>query len=163
MADHGRSSLDTFLVELLTEISIYLCPPYWRYPYSVSQKHLSRLSRTCRRLRDVCQPLLFDHYHHEFTAGKPLLSFLRTLDARPDLAKCVTSLDFLEPGQADDLSEENRQLVQSCIAELGLPPLPADWHDYLAVERRLLETELVVLSCPNIKILTDAHESRMGW
>ncbi|GIJ85939.1 hypothetical protein Asppvi_004810 [Aspergillus pseudoviridinutans] len=82
-----------------------------------------------------------------------LLSFLRTLDARPDLAKCVTSLDFLEPGQAENLDNEDRQLVESCIAKLGQPPLPADWHDYIGVERRLLAAELVIASCPNIEVL----------
>jgi hypothetical protein len=68
----------------------------------------------------------------------------------------VTSLGFLDPipGRADSLSDENRQFVESCIAKLGLPPLPADWHNYLAVERRLLAAELVVVSCPNIKALS---------
>ncbi|KAF7125521.1 hypothetical protein CNMCM5793_001760 [Aspergillus hiratsukae] len=155
MADHERPSLDTLPVELLTEISSYLRPPpCGGYPYGVSRKHLSRLSRTCRRLRDVCQPLLFDHYHRETTSLRPLFSFLRTLNARPDLAKCVTSLDFLDPGQADSLSDENQQFVESCIAKLGLPPLQADWHDYLPVERRLLVAEVVVVSCPNIKALS---------
>ncbi|GIK00083.1 hypothetical protein Aspvir_004098 [Aspergillus viridinutans] len=146
-------SLDTLPVELLTEISSYLCAICCgTYPNSLSQKHLSRLSRTCRRLRDVCQPLLFDHYYHSSESMTRLLSFLRTLDARPDLAKCVTSLDFHEPGYAENLDDEDRQLVESSIAKLGLPPLPAEWHDYL-LERRLLVAELVVASCPNIKVL----------
>ncbi|GIC89464.1 uncharacterized protein Aud_005879 [Aspergillus udagawae] len=147
-------SLDTLPVELLTEISSYLCALCCgTYPYSLSQKHLSRLSRTCRRLRDVCQPLLFDHYYYSSQSVAPLLSFLRTLDARPDLAKCVTSLDFHEPGHGENLDDEDRQLVESCIAKLGLPPLPDDWPDYLGVERSLLVAELVVASCPNIEAL----------
>ncbi|RHZ63620.1 uncharacterized protein CDV56_108708 [Aspergillus thermomutatus] len=147
-------SLDSLPVELLTQISSYLCPLCCgRYPSRLSQKHLSRLSRTCRRLRNVCQPLLFDHYHQASKSMTRLLSFLRTLDARPDLAKCVTSLDFHEPGQCDTLNDEDRQLVESCIAGLGLPQLPVDWHNYLGVERRLILTELVVASCPNLEVL----------
>ncbi|KAF4180591.1 hypothetical protein CNMCM7927_001130 [Aspergillus lentulus] len=147
------ASLETLPVELLTQIGSYLCPlRCGKYPSSVSQKHLSRLSRTCRRLRDVCQPLLFEYYYHSKSLT-PLLSFLRTLDARPDLAKCVTSLDFHEPGQADSLSDKDQQLLESCIAKLGLPLLPADWQDYLGTERRLLAAELVVASCPNIEVL----------
>jgi hypothetical protein len=151
MAD---ASLETLPVELLTQIGSYLSPLRCEgYPSSVSQKYLSRLSRTCRRLRDVCQPLLFEYYYHSSKSLTPLLSFLRTLDARPDLANCVTSLDFHEPGQADALSNEDRQLLESCITKFGLPPLPADWQDYLGVERRLLAAELVVASCPNIEAL----------
>ncbi|EAW17787.1 uncharacterized protein NFIA_077200 [Aspergillus fischeri NRRL 181] len=151
MAD---ASLETLPVELLNQISSYLSSlRCGKYPYSVSQKHLSRLSRTCRRLRDVCQPLLFEYYYHSSKSLTPLLSFLRTLDARPDLAKCVTSLDFHGQGQADTLSDGDRQLVESCIAKFGLPPLPADWQDCLGVERRLLAAELVVASCPNIEVL----------
>ncbi|PKX97281.1 uncharacterized protein P174DRAFT_363968 [Aspergillus novofumigatus IBT 16806] len=150
----ANTSLATLPVELLTLISSYLCPlRCGKYPYSVSQKHLSRLSRTCRRLRDVCQPLLFAYYRHSSQSATSLLSFLRTLDARPGLANYVTNLDFHEPGQDDTLNDEDQQLVESCIAKLGLPSLPADWHDYLGVERRLLSAELVVASCPNIEVL----------
>ncbi|EDP51750.1 hypothetical protein V8F44DRAFT_654301, partial [Aspergillus fumigatus] len=112
-----------------------------------------QLSRTCRRLRDVCQPLLFQCYYHSSKSLTSLLSFLRTLEARPDLAKCVTSLDFNGQGQADALSDGDQQLLESCIAKFGLPLLLDDWQDCLGVERRLLAAELVVASCPNIEAL----------
>jgi len=56
------------------------------------RKDLSCLSQTCRRLRDVSQPLLFQDMRITVGQGYPLAIFLglaRTFRERPDLAKKV--------------------------------------------------------------------------
>ncbi|PTB62546.1 hypothetical protein BBK36DRAFT_1087766, partial [Trichoderma citrinoviride] len=57
----------------------------FRYNYRSSQV-ISRLSKTCKRLRDIAQPVL---YHYVYP--KEIWLFLRTIMVRPDLAAQVRS------------------------------------------------------------------------
>ncbi|EAW12889.1 uncharacterized protein ACLA_013240 [Aspergillus clavatus NRRL 1] len=148
------ANLPTLPVELLLQISKYLCPHCsGPYPTVCQTKSLSRLTRTCRGLRDILQPYLFHHYYHTSEPAARLLSFLRALYTRPDLTECVTSLGFHESCRYDKLGEDDRAMVEDCLARLGLPALPDDWHDHVVENRSHIPMEVIIASCPNLETL----------
>lgn len=100
MAPAGLSTLPN---ELLYKICKNLCPHCANLPRSLPEdgykledgRHaLSCLSKTCRQLREIAQPIL---YHHVYTIRH--WHFLRSIIARPDLAANVRELQY--PGDSD--------------------------------------------------------------
>lgn len=95
-------------LELLDAIACELCSPTvargdssfhshpgWRGPGSLSEDlnrlaALSRLSRTCKTLRDIAQPKLFRYVY----PGRKYSSLLQTLHHRPDLARIVKEINL---------------------------------------------------------------------
>ncbi|KAK4174669.1 hypothetical protein QBC36DRAFT_242821 [Triangularia setosa] len=115
------------------------------------QIDVSRLSRACKRLRDVVQPLLFlcssDNGGHP---ARRLVRLLRTLLSRPDLAHHVRYLMFYH---LEHLSPSDTRFIQSTITDLGLPPVPDSWNTDGEPEYRLLPLELVLAHTPNLNYL----------
>lgn len=120
---------------------------------SKGQADLSRLSRTCRRLRNVVQPVVFHRLHDMDSSPARRLQFLGVLVARPDLARNVKSLSFTEPGDNEELTDTDRQFVEGLVDRLGLPPLPRRWHVGELSEQRLILIELIVIRTPNLEVL----------
>ncbi|GES61450.1 F-box domain protein [Aspergillus terreus] len=140
-------SLDSFPSELVTHIASYLCP----VEDSRYQKALSRLSQTCRALRDDLQPMLFRAYSHGSRPVSHLIKFLRAIVSRPDLAAAVTKLTFHQMLDYTTLSTTDQQFIETCITDLGLRPPPVDWH--LESEWRHTILQTVVAYTPNLQVL----------
>jgi hypothetical protein len=142
-------------VELIRHICSYLCPHCvgMRSRLSKGQADLSRLSRTCRRLRNVVQPVVFHRLHDMDSSPARRLQFLGVLVARPDLARNVKSLSFTEPGDNEELTDTDRQFVEGLVDRLGLPPLPRRWNVGELSEQRLILIELIVIRTPNLEVL----------
>lgn len=163
-----RISIADLPVELIRHICSFLTPrcviekqPYpcrdcvCRRPgchtWFKGQPDVSRLSRTCKPLRDVVQPFVFQCYpDYGSRPAHRLISFVRTLIARPDLRHHVRVLTFTEDGRAG-LDLADKQLVHTTAVQLGLSDLPDYWseeHDY-----RLLPLELALVHTPNLEYL----------
>ncbi|KAL2788192.1 F-box domain protein [Aspergillus keveii] len=141
-------SLPTLPFELVTEIGSYLCPS----EEQGSQSVLSQLTQTCKALRDIFQPRLFQVYEHYSQPVSRLVSFLRVISSRPDLAAAVTTVmfdSFLKPTSVTILEKE---FVDTCITNLGLPVPVEDWH--LEGTHRHLPIETLLAYTPNIESLT---------
>lgn len=122
------TSLTDLPIEILSYIAWQLSP---RSPESSEdgQDHLdiashargiaalSRLSRTCKHLRGILQPILF---HSVFDSEETSLSLITALNARPDLARAVVEMEV----HGRDISpEENLDEIlsaheQSMMTEL---------------------------------------------
>ncbi|OAQ61170.1 F-box-like domain-containing protein [Pochonia chlamydosporia 170] len=78
---------------------------------------LSRLSRTCRHLRDIVQPILF---HSVFDTEQTCVSLITTLNKRPDLANAVAELQVQGKGVSDDCDPATTEpsKEQSMLIEL---------------------------------------------
>ncbi|EHK17148.1 uncharacterized protein TRIVIDRAFT_226991 [Trichoderma virens Gv29-8] len=76
----------------------------WKYCEST----LSSLSQTCRRLRDIAQPVL----HHTVTPWN-MIPFVRTIIARPDLASQVRQLNTNEVNESEPFQRD----IKICQAE----------------------------------------------
>ncbi|KAL2830805.1 hypothetical protein BDW59DRAFT_158245 [Aspergillus cavernicola] len=125
------SSLESLPTEILYQIISYLCPHYQgRYRIlvlsTISLKPISPVSKACRRLREVAQPILF-HYFYHYGAQEQgrLVSFLHALTSRPDLTRAVSILQFMHYDD-ENLTESDRTLIETCVAGVGLPPLPPE-------------------------------------
>ncbi|KAK3896681.1 hypothetical protein C8A05DRAFT_20395 [Staphylotrichum tortipilum] len=163
------SGLAALPVELIQHIGSFLIPacvpgerPYPCYgcarrrpgcrQWFLGQLDISRLSRACKPLRDVIQPLVFQCCPD----GGPrpirrLILLARTLIARPDLrhhVKFLMSSDVYE-----DLEPADNQFVQDAIVELGLPAVPDSWISGGEPEYHLLPLELVLAHTPNLEYL----------
>ncbi|KAK4125842.1 hypothetical protein N657DRAFT_533868, partial [Parathielavia appendiculata] len=114
---------------------------------------VSRLSRTCRRLRDIFQPLLFQCYSDEYPGRsvRHLIRLGRTLAARPDLARHMKFLMFWEASVELDASD--KAIVNDGIMQLGLPPIPEHWNVNGEGEYRLIPLELVLAHTRNLEYL----------
>ncbi|CEL11120.1 hypothetical protein ASPCAL14226 [Aspergillus calidoustus] len=141
-------SLMTLPYELRTQIGSYLCSVEERD----TQKVLSQLTQTCKALRDTFQPLLFRTYTNYSEPVSRLVSFLRAIVSRPDLAAAVTTVtfdSFLKPTGVTILEKE---FIDTCISNLGLPVPAEDWH--LEGTYRHLPVETLLAYTPNIESLT---------
>ncbi|KAH8904690.1 hypothetical protein BR93DRAFT_829779 [Coniochaeta sp. PMI_546] len=141
--------------ELVTHICSYLCPHCTgvRPRLPNRQPDLSRLSRTCRRLRDIVQPIVFHRFHDRQSSPGHRLRLLRVLSIRPDLGQNIKSLSISEPDDHDALTEVDQQFINDSIVRLGLPPLPRGWNIDGYGEHRVLLLELILLQTPNLEVL----------
>ena len=124
---------------------------------------LSHLTQTCRLFRDIYQPTLYHSFHHNHDSFKnPLTSltrvitFIRTLIARPDLAASVKYLDFNWPPDATFLPSESEEInfLTTSIRELGLdlPYGEANWS--YEAPHALVPFELILAFTCNVETLT---------
>ncbi|KAF5022920.1 hypothetical protein F66182_5039 [Fusarium sp. NRRL 66182] len=142
-----------------------------------AQQALSRLSRTCRRFRNVAQPILFHCYHSGRQSDLPnspewwgdteartreletLETFLRTLLERPDLAKYVRALAFfaLRDITARQVSKETQTLFRQAGERAGFRAL--DSYDH--VESKWLQ-EATIMAAPFLEQLLIYRSSQEG-
>ncbi|KAK0744753.1 hypothetical protein B0T21DRAFT_358316 [Apiosordaria backusii] len=119
------------------------------------QIDVSRFSRTCKRLRDIVQPLVFlccsEHGAQRFGQVRRLVRLARTLISRPDLGQHMRFLMLCDVEPLE--SPSDRQFVQDSITNLGLPPVPDSWNTDGEPEYRLLPLELVLAHTPNLTYL----------
>ncbi|KAK4155860.1 hypothetical protein C8A00DRAFT_41592 [Chaetomidium leptoderma] len=151
------SGITDLPVELVRHICSFLSPCVNRRPgcprWSRGQVHMSRLSRTCKRLRDIVQPVVFSCYPGS-ASERPvhqLILLAQTLMARPDLAQHMKFLMFRDP--LETLNAADRKSVQDAIVHLGLPAVPDHWNTDGEGECRLLPLELVLTYTPNLEFL----------
>jgi len=131
-------------VELVRQISAHLS--------STKRDNLSALSKTCTRLCEIVQPMLFNTVSLGIGRKTRMVPFLRALVTRPDLARRVLSLVFHEARDEEDISEDDRLFIESCIASLGIPALRAEWS-LGEGEYRLLLIELIIANTPSLEKL----------
>ncbi|KAL3477743.1 hypothetical protein BJX99DRAFT_257115 [Aspergillus californicus] len=149
-------TLETLPTEILHQIISYLCDHcqgriYLRGLTQTSLVPLSLVSKACRRLRDIAQPILFHFFfHHRAGYQDRLVSFLHTLTSRPDLARAVSILQFHSYGE--NLTEKDRALVETCVANVGLPSLAPEWH--IDGRQRQILMEVAIACCPNLEALS---------
>ncbi|KAK4031561.1 hypothetical protein C8A01DRAFT_21244 [Parachaetomium inaequale] len=155
--------------ELIRHICSFLCPVCvqgqrpWSCPECINQRpgchewfrgqlDMSRLSRTCKRLRNVVQPTVFLCYPDSGRwQVRRLLRLARTLMQRPDLAQHMRFLMFREP--CEELEPWDRKFVHDSIIQLGLPAVPDHWNIDGDPEFRLLPLELVLAHTPDLEYL----------
>ncbi|KAL4929083.1 uncharacterized protein BDV17DRAFT_291082 [Aspergillus undulatus] len=170
----GPPTLSTLPAELVMGIGSYLCPHCTGddlYEFS-SPECLSRLSRTCTRLRDLLQPMLFhSNFHSALDATKSLarlMAFLRAITTRPVLAQAVTTLHFVSPdmstnsaflddcGSGEDCefdlesayADKDKQFLNTCMGHIGLPPV-----DFSSDRGRNPLIEVAIAYCVNLEAL----------
>lgn len=114
-------------LELIIRIGSYVCVAYNGSP---SESTLSRLSQACKRFKEIFQPMLFRTYsHNNDQPVSHMIAFLHAIASRPDLAAVITDLSFRYPPEVDDLPIADKDFIDTCITNLGLPlPLTKDWH-----------------------------------
>ncbi|KAF9890754.1 hypothetical protein FE257_005623 [Aspergillus nanangensis] len=134
-------SLPSLPYELITQIVLYLD----------SQTVLCQLTQTCKRLRDVFQPILFRTFTQNSQPVSRLVTFLRAVASRPDLAAAVTTLNFYDSLTVSDISARDILFIETCIANRGLPPPPADWH--IEGTNRHIPFETLLAYTPNLETL----------
>ncbi|KAH6876557.1 hypothetical protein B0T10DRAFT_497717 [Thelonectria olida] len=109
--------------------------------YSLNRHALFSMSLTSKRLRDISQQVLY----HEFVLGYGdswasdlyswkgrLMSFMRTLTKRPDLAKLVKVV-YVHTYLLDDTPEEKRAALMEAAHGLGID-LPNAWRQRISDE-----------------------------
>lgn len=142
-----------------------------------AQQALSRLSRTCRRFRNIAQPILHHCYHSgrqselsnspEWWADadarrrevETLETFLRTLLERPDLAKHVRAVAFfaLREVTARQISKETQALFRQAGERAGFRALPT----YEQVDSKWLQ-EASIMAAPFVEQLLIYRSSQEG-
>ncbi|KAL2871694.1 uncharacterized protein BJX67DRAFT_167389 [Aspergillus lucknowensis] len=146
-------SLGCLPVELLTQLGSYLCPHCAGRPSydSQGQESLSRLTRICRRLRDILQPFVFHSFTHIGEAPPRLLSFLYAIAARPELAQAVTTIAVSQPQAGTEFTDHDRRLLEQYLACLRLPYPPTNWpvNEY----KRNSILEIIVFYCQRLETL----------
>src|SRR5688572_29151075 len=116
----------TLPLELVTQIGSYLCAADYD---PRSQRTLSRLRQTCKRFKEIFQPMLFRSYSHHDQPVSHIVAFLRAITSRADLAAVITDLNFRYPPEIDNLTVIDKDFIDTCITNLGLRlPLTKDWH-----------------------------------
>ncbi|KAK5662369.1 hypothetical protein OQA88_8279 [Cercophora sp. LCS_1] len=137
-------------VELIRQICSHLqC--FSHYSKRTSSRELVRLSKTCRRMRDIIQPLIFTSFRYRDASRTRLARFLRALHARPDLGQRIRHLDAPPLTEAFKLSTPDRLFVDQMIDRIQHPyPIDVNWHDYPKRFGDLLLTELILLHTPGL-------------
>ncbi len=116
------------------------------------QLHISRLSRTCKALRDAVLPLVFQCYSDAGpSAVRRIILLARTLVARPDLRQHVRFI--MSGGGHEDIPLEEGQFVRDGIVQLSLPAVPDHWSTDGEPGYRLLPLELLLAHTPNLEYL----------
>lgn len=181
-------SIDDLPVEIFTAICRNLCVhcqhahvvdlPSDEIDHAIeAQQALSRLSRTCRRLRSIAQPIL---YHCYYSGRQSNLSdssesqgdtdvrghevgilrvFLRTLLQRPDLAKQVRALALfaLREDSAGKTPQDMQDLFRQAGERAGFRALPS----YEQVDSKWLQ-EASIMAAPFVEQLLIYRSSSEG-
>ncbi|KAL4943169.1 hypothetical protein BDV06DRAFT_145273 [Aspergillus oleicola] len=151
-------------------IASYLCPHHIKGTPEKSSHpgSLSRLSRTCTRLRDLLRPILF---HSNLGAPDPVtfLSFLRAITTHPLLAQAVKTLylvsrDMSTPSELNDMfgkddngeydlesayTKQDKEFLNTCLNHVGFHP--ANWS--INGRQRNPHIEVAIASCVNVEAL----------
>lgn len=129
----------------------------------LDQVSLSRLSRTNRQFRDIAQRLVFRHFNGTRDKSR-LVSFLRALHRRPDLAQAVQQLDLCDPGlEGSDLSSLEMRFIHALLCGLSLTPVHPQWSPNDGdPETRLLLPQLILLHTRNVQNVHLAIENGNG-
>lgn len=113
---------------------------------------MSKLSRTCKRLRDIVQPIVFqcssDSGSREVNR---MIRLARSLIERPDLAQHMRFVMLHTP--LGELELSDRKFVQNSIVQLGLHAVPDHWNIDGDPDYRLLPLELALANTPNLEYL----------
>ncbi|XEU99227.1 hypothetical protein FSHL1_004514 [Fusarium sambucinum] len=181
-------SIEDLPVEIFTAICRNLCvhcqhahvvdlPPDQIDHAIEAQQALSRLSRTCRRLRSIGQPILYHCYHsgrQSDLSNSPdclngtgarscevrnLSVFLRTLLQRPDLAKNVRALALfaLKEDTVGKISPDMQDLFRQAGERAGFRALPS----YERVDSKWLQ-EASIMATPFVEQLLIYRSSSEG-
>jgi len=120
--------------------------------------NLASLSRTCRLLRDIAQPIL---YHD--VDPPALMPFLRTVLARPDLAGCVHSFSNSRIG-ASQFTAEDRPLIRARARAAGVA-LPRQWavSESQTTHRDIVDGLITEHLLGHLPRLTNLHHTRIGY
>ncbi|KAK3896919.1 hypothetical protein C8A05DRAFT_20215, partial [Staphylotrichum tortipilum] len=174
MSEPSTRPLDSLPLLVLTGIAAALCPHCtedpslqpWETPIYFGGGSallsptcaLANLAATCKDLNSIITPIL---YHQPQCDPGQLISLLRTLDRRPDLARRVKVLGLDYDCDHDIKDEHDRAFVLDLVARYGQPTTPqadADTED--GTLRRLAEDErvdgdypinLLLAICPNVE------------
>ena len=112
--------------DILGHVCAALCPHCTRPATAAAScdrrgiRALASLSRTCKALRDVAQPVL----SHDLNP-RSHIRLIRTLLARPDLAACARTL--CNDGCLADLRDDDHPILEAAAARLGIA-LPEGWE-----------------------------------
>ncbi|RGP60822.1 hypothetical protein FSPOR_10425 [Fusarium sporotrichioides] len=181
-------SIESLPVEIFTAICRNLCvhcqhahvvdlPPDEIDHAIEAQQALSRLSRTCRRLRSIAQPILYHCYYSRRNSGSShniefsgdtdnrtceigiLRAFLRTLLQRPDLAKHVRALALfaLKEDTVGKISQDMQDLFRQAGERAGFRALPS----YEQVDSKWLQ-EASIMAAPFVEQLLIYRSSSEG-
>lgn len=200
---HGRlpgyekgPSLAAIPNELLFEICGYLClhcqlPHFIDIPHTtweegrVGQSSLVNLSRTCRHLRDIAQPILFHYYYsgdapisppggldlsqyinnNEMIENGKMISFLYSIISRPDLASSVKALALvahLPPYSTGncDVPNSTFRLFRDTADTIGLEgEIPCRW----SVASLFWLQELAIGLLPSVRHLLLRRPQKEGY
>ncbi|KKO99051.1 hypothetical protein THAR02_08839 [Trichoderma harzianum] len=142
----------TSLMTMPDEILIKICEDLCRHGsgelhWENREGALTRLSLTCRHLRDVAQPIL----HHEATP-RNMIPFVRTLIERPDLAAQIRTL-FTDEAWGDPKRDTDIKIFRAEAQRLNHGNrnkwTEATLIDKIKYYHRLFELALALL--PNVK------------
>ena len=117
-----------------------------------SHGDLSRLSRTCRHLRDTLQPLVFMAFVRRNPSRAQLTQLLRALELRHDLAHCLKHMEINDVDCSAPLSDTDIQYLNTLIAKLNLPPPPPSEFSSPSSNPWPL-VELILLHTPRLRHL----------
>ncbi|KAL2134840.1 hypothetical protein VTI74DRAFT_10736 [Chaetomium olivicolor] len=158
VAQSTLSGIKDLPVELIRHICSYLSPGCFKKTttcihWNDGQTQLSRLSKTCRRLRDIVQPMVFHCFTDWGRTSLPrMIRLVRTLKERPDLGQHIKSIAHTEPF-AGDLDPENKKFIEDAIVDLGIPAVPKWWNVDGEGQYRLLPFEVLLTLTPNLETL----------
>jgi hypothetical protein len=116
---------------------------------------LSSLTRTCTHFRNTCQHTLYTTFHSSDDPASRIVSFIRTLQSRPDLASQLKHISLHWPPHTETLLTSSPEITffNSIISNLGLrfPYGGESWHQ--DPEQQLIPFELLLAYTPNIETL----------
>ncbi|KAK0620754.1 hypothetical protein B0T14DRAFT_567485 [Immersiella caudata] len=142
-------SLPGLPVELLRSICSQLCIE--KDNRSHGHADISHLSRTCKQLQAIIQPLVFSTFAPE---GDSLffpkaLQLIHALRLRPDLVQHLKYIDLTDINCDDSPSETALHLLSSIITNLNFQPLDSD-QNIFSNRNPLPLIELLLLHTPNL-------------
>ncbi|KAH6634680.1 hypothetical protein B0J18DRAFT_453380 [Chaetomium sp. MPI-SDFR-AT-0129] len=141
-------------------------PGCWEW--QKGQADLSRLSRTCKSMAAVLQPLVFESFKGDADGCDSkryvhrVVQLARSLEARPDLAGGLRSLSFAILPTPEVLGPAERQYVEETVVRVGdlSPRLRPGWnddpayrHDNEEMRYPLLPLEIALIRAPAIEYL----------
>ena len=137
-------------VELVREVCSQLCTE----KYNGGHADISSLSRTCKPLRDIVQPLVFTAFAPDSqatcTSCVQILQLIHALNLRPDLAQYLKYIDLTEADWGDPLSQNEIDLLKWIVTKLNFEPLPP-WDTISKPDNNPLPIiELLLFHSPNL-------------
>ncbi|KAL2255164.1 hypothetical protein VTK26DRAFT_3944 [Humicola hyalothermophila] len=150
-------------VELLQDMCSYLRPVHLGEPTEWGKLHenqakgradLCSLSRTCKGLHDIVQPILFRSFSDEGTdSARRQIQFLYALNSRPDLAQHVRVLTFSSSSMKIKPTEAEHTVLIQNTTRLGIKTPPADWHEQGTDLYHPINAELILSLTQNLEAL----------